>query len=145
MCAVRNTPLWSALLRERGLKSTPARTGILDVLNRVQKPLTVEQIGEKLKKLSLDTVTLYRAVKQLTDAGLLRHVDFHHGHAHYELKDVKSDHHHIVCTECHTVEDFTGCDFSDLAKHALAQTKSFRTVVEHSVELFGICKKCEKK
>lgn len=136
---------WGAALHAQGLKKTPARTGILDVLNRVQKPLTVEQIGEKLRKLSLDTVTLYRAVKQLTDAGLLRHVDFHHGHAHYELNDPKKDHHHIICTECHAVEDFTACDFSDLAKRALAQTKNFRRVNEHSFELFGICKKCEKK
>ncbi len=139
-----HTKPWSAQLRSQGLKSTPARIAILDVLSRVQTPLTVEQIGEKLKKFCLDTVTLYRAAKQLTEAGLLRHVDFRHGHAHYELKDQVHDHHHIICTKCHTVEDFTGCDFSDLVKRARSQTKKFRIIHEHSLELFGICKKCEK-
>lgn len=136
---------WSEVLRERGLKSTPARTAILTVLAAAKKPLTVEQIGKKIKKGTSDTVTLYRTVQRLTDAGLLRYIDFRHGHAHYEVNDSAKDHHHIVCTKCHRVEDFTGCNFSDVTKRALAQTKHFRTVVEHSLELFGVCKQCEKK
>lgn len=136
---------WNAALREQGLKSTSARTAILNILSVAEQPLTVEQIGKKIKKGTSDTVTLYRTVQRLTDAGLLRHIDFRHGHAHYELNDPKRDHHHIVCTKCHAVEDFAGCDFSDLMRRALAQTKNFRTVIEHSLELFGLCKKCEKK
>lgn len=136
---------WSELLKARGLKSTPARNAILTVLSRAKKPLTVEQIGEKLKEVDVDMATLYRTVVRLTDEGLLRHVDFQHGHAHYELKDSQNDHHHIICTKCHMVEDFIGCDFSDLTRRALSQTKNFKTVSEHSLELFGLCKKCEKK
>jgi Fe2+ or Zn2+ uptake regulation protein len=48
---------WRTALRAKGLKSTPARVAILEASSRAQKPLTVEQIGEKVKKLSLDTVT----------------------------------------------------------------------------------------
>lgn len=136
---------WSDVLRERGLKSTPARTAILNILAAAKQPLTVEQIGKKIKKGTSDTVTLYRTVQRLTGVGLLRYIDFHHGHAHYEFNDPKRDHHHIICTACHAVEDFTGCDFSDVAKRVLSQTKNFRTIVEHSLELFGLCKKCEKK
>lgn len=136
--------VWNTTLRERGLKSTPARTAILGILAVTKKPLTVEQIREKVKREKIDTVTLYRTVQRLTNVGLVRHIDFRHGHAHYELKDQKRDHHHIICTKCHTVEDFTGCDFSDVTKRALSQTKNFRTIVEHSLELFGVCKKCEK-
>lgn len=136
---------WSEALRERGLKCTPARVAVLVALSGVKKPLTVEQIHEKIKREKMDTVTLYRTVQRLTKAGLVRHIDFRHGHAHYELNDSKRDHHHIICTKCRAVEDFTGCDFSDVTKRALSQTKNFRTIVEHSLELFGICKKCEKK
>lgn len=136
--------IWSEALRERGLKSTPARMAILNILAGAKKPLTVEQIGKKIKQIRLDTVTLYRTVSRLTHVGMVRHIDFRHGHAHYELNDPKRDHHHIICTKCHAVEDFTGCDFSDITRRALSQTKNFRTIAEHSLELFGLCKKCEK-
>lgn len=136
---------WSEILREQGLKCTPARVAVLVALSGVKKPLTVEEIGQKVKRQKIDTVTLYRTVQRLTNAGLVRRIDFRHGHAHYELNDAKRDHHHIICTKCHAVEDFAGCDFSDLTRRALSQTKNFRMILEHSLELFGLCKKCEKK
>lgn len=130
------------ILRDAGFRSTEGRLALLSALKRAHKPLPVEmlarQIGERL-----DEANVYRALESFTEVGITRRVDLQHGHAHYELKD-EHDHHHIVCTSCDKVEDFTGCEYEKLAGKALRQTREFAKVTNHSLELFGLCNTCAK-
>jgi len=133
-----------ALLRSAGFKATPGRLALLETLAKAKKPLPVDDILASMKRVSPDPATVYRALKELKDAGVIRHVDFQHGHAHYELGG-QTDHHHLVCIKCEKVEDFTGCDFEAIRKAALRQSKEFKEVKEHALELFGLCKSCSRK
>ena len=128
------------LLRDAGFRSTEGRLALLSALKRSQKPLSVETLARQLKS-RLDEVNVYRALEAFTVAGIARHVDLQHGHAHYEFAR-GDDHHHIVCTSCQKVEDFTGCEYEKLVGNALRQPRAFSKVRSHSLELFGLCTSC---
>lgn len=133
-----------SLLRRHGFKATPKRVALLEALRDAKSPLKTDDILEKLKRTPLDQATLYRALKELKEANIVRQIDFQHGHAHYELAG-KDDHHHLVCIRCKKVENFTGCGIEAVVKRIAKQSKGFGEITQHSLELFGVCKECEKK
>lgn len=133
----------TSILRQAKFKATPGRIELLSVLMLAGRPLSVEQIIKKLSKQSLNSATVYRAVSELKNGGLLRQIDFQHGHAHYELGSLP-DHHHIVCQKCGRVEELLNCHLQPLINIALHQTKNFKSISQHTFELFGICKSCNK-
>lgn len=133
------------LLSSRGLKATNQRIEVLYILAKNRKPLTLKDILSKIKGESAHEVTVYRMISSFKDSGIVKQIDFQDSVPYFELVDEKHDHHHIVCTSCKKVSDFTGCGSSDLIKNALSQNRDFAIINSHSFELFGICKKCSKK
>ncbi len=129
----------AALLKTAGFRVTHGALAVLEVLSGSSRPLTVQDIEKKLGK-NLNTATVYRMLERLKKAGIIRHVDFLHGHAHYEMND--KDHHHLVCSICTTVEELEGCMIEDLERKVAKSSKTFLSVTGHSLEFFGVCKKC---
>lgn len=132
----------TSLIRQAGFKATPAILAIVSVLQHAKKPLTVQEIVEKLTQ-KRDKVTVYRILEKLKEKGIVRHVDFQHGHAHYELND--DDHHHIICTVCGKVEELKECSLENMMQNVIKESTLFAKVIGHSMEFFGICKACIKK
>ena len=130
------------ILRSAGYKVTPARLALLTLLRENNKPMSPQTIVEKLSK-EIDQATIYRILKNLKDANIIRQVDFQHGHAHYELRDT-SDHHHVICKKCGRAEDIKGCDISSWQGSVLRQTKSFSEIDHHSLEFYGLCTICKR-
>ncbi len=133
--------LVATLLRSASLRATNHRIAVLTQMNTAHTPLSVEEIHSALKHTSIDRVTIYRTLQSFATAHLVREVDLKRGHVLYELYD-DHDHHHLVCTTCGKTEDFTGCDIESLASRALRYSKSFTSITEHSLELFGTCTSC---
>ena len=130
---------FSNALKGGGLKNTPARNAILGVFSTYCHPMNAELISNKLKKSDINLVTIYRTLESLEEVGILKRVDLHKKATYYELSD--RHHHHLICTKCGTVESFEMCDIRDLTRKAL-KGSGFQTVSNHSLELFGMCKKC---
>lgn len=131
------------ILLQIGSKNTPNRRAVLDVFFHETKPLSIKDIQKKIKdKITLDQVTLYRIITFFIEKGIIKQIDFGHGQAYYEIIDHKNDHHHIICTSCHKVVDFVGCDSAAIIEKVMKQTKDFATISHHSFELFGLCISC---
>ena len=94
------------ILRSAKLKKTTPRIAILKVLSKTKHPETTQEIYKKLKKTGIDLTTLYRTLASFEKSGLVRKVDLHKDTIYYESN--LSHHHHIICTVCHKVVDFTG-------------------------------------
>jgi len=133
---------FKTVLRTAGFRATPARLTLLATLSRARKPLSVQALTKRLKGEHIDQVTVYRTLRVFADMGIVRHVDLRHSHAHFEL--TTDHHHHLVCTHCGALEDFTACHMDPLISRILKGSKRFAGVRQHSLELFGICKKCSK-
>jgi Fur family transcriptional regulator, ferric uptake regulator len=132
------------ILKNKSLKVTSKRTAILNVLVTSKLPLTIVAITDLLPTgIQVDTVTIYRTMQTLVEAGMVREYALKKGVTHYEYKNGHS-HHHLVCTDCGVIEDFTICAANDISKQVLTASKKFRVITSHNFELFGLCKVCSK-
>lgn len=126
-------------LKEAEVKATPARLEIIKKLASVRKPVSVDQLAKLAP--SVDLATVYRAVNALTECGILKKVNLQSGQAFFELSG--GHHHHLVCSNCGSVRDFGGCGVSGLERK-IRKTGFFSKLNGHSLEFFGICRKCDK-
>jgi len=133
----------AAMLRKSGHKATPGRLSLLLVLAKADRPLAIHDIIDASKK-GLNQATIYRALESLLDAGIVRRVDMQHAHAHYELSEGAKHHHHLICKRCGRVEDVEHCDERTIEQAVLKKSKAFASIQTHSLEFFGLCKKCSK-
>ena len=112
------------ILKEKGLKITPARLEILGIFENSKLPLDAQGIYMQLKKLrkakNVDEVTVYRNLTKLEEDGILKRVNLRKDAIYYEL-NIDDHHHHIVCTDCGKLEDFELCDMDILTKKIIAK------------------------
>jgi len=130
------------MLQEAEMRVTDHRLAVLGAVAKAKQPITVYELSEILrKKDSIDQATVYRNLSSLHEAGLLRRLDFNHGHAHYELETGRSSH-QLVCQSCETIEKIEGVSIDDAVKKMFKKSKKFKNTTSHSIEIYGSCKKC---
>lgn len=95
----------AARLRAAGLKVTAPRLAVLDALSahgHHDAETVFARVRTELPTTSLQAV--YGVLAALTGAGLLRRIEPAGSPALYESR-IGDNHHHLVCTKCHTVAD----------------------------------------
>ena len=130
------TDLFTDILHKAGIKATCARMEICDALTKEKYPVSIKVLGKKVN--TPDQSTLYRSLKTLVYKGLVREILIHKAEARYEIAFGRSHHHHIVCTDCGTIDDINICPPSLPA----GTSKRFSRITGHSLEFFGVCKTC---
>lgn len=133
---------YETLLRTHGLRATIQRVALVREMDRADRPLGIGELQERVSTGSIDTVTFYRILEALTEAGLVRKVNLRHGHMDYELVRSEDHHHHMVCTKCGTIESFDWCPDTRLRASILKKTKHFSSIDDHALEFFGVCDQC---
>lgn len=145
-------PWWHGRFRGCGYRLTVPRQVILEVLNRTEKHLSTEDVYLQVKKIypNIGLTTVYRTLELLVQLGLIFKFDFGDGRARYELSEGPKGtrhHHHLVCTDCGRVIDYT--DFIDDEIELLNQTekglsKKFNfKITNHLIQFYGLCDKCK--
>ncbi len=130
------------MIKEAGLRVTAHRVLVLQTIAKVREPVTVYKLVEDVrKKENIDQATVYRNLNSLHEAGILRRLDFNHGHAHYELETGRASY-QVVCGKCETIEKIEGVSMEDTVKKMLRKTRKFKTTTTHSLEIYGLCKSC---
>lgn len=132
------------LLRLRGYKITPQRRAILRVIVDSQEHLTPADIYERAHKEhpGIGLVTVYRTLDILDELGLICEVHAEDGRLSYLLTRPSEHHHHLICSDCGKVVDFTGCRLGELEKR-LSRETGFE-VESHLLEFMGCCPSCQK-
>lgn len=132
------------LIKEKGMKATPARCAILNAFLEGGRPMNADAIALKTASDDINLVTIYRTISTFEKAGIVKKVDFRKGSEYYELAHGSHHHHHLICKGCETVESFDFCIAPEISKKILKSSKKFTSVSDHAFELFGYCKKCAK-
>lgn len=130
-----------AILKKSGIKVTKSRMAVLTVLQSTDYPLDALKIFDvlKSKKIKIDPATVYRILERLLSVGVVKQVDFREGKLRYELA---GDHHpHLVCQVCGDIKPYHGQYIVEMKKEILNNHKFM--VKDHTLEFFGICKKCQ--
>ncbi|MDE2188477.1 MAG: transcriptional repressor [Patescibacteria group bacterium] len=127
------------------LRATKPRLMVVELLSREKIPLSVEQIFKKLNSKGA-LATTYRTLEHLSRAGLVSKIqNINKAHALYEIDFGRKHHHHATCTACGFIEDVSNCDSHKLDTDARIHLKKFSLIQNHSLEFFGLCRKCEAK
>ena len=123
----RGSPFWwHGRFKGCGYKITVGREAILEVLSKANKHLSAEDIYLKVHSIypAIGLTTVYRTLEILVDVGFVQKFDFGDGRARYELAESEkgeNHHHHLVCTNCNRVIDYT--DFIDQEVKLLNETE----------------------
>lgn len=132
------------MFNEVGLRNTDQRSAVIDFLKQAKKPVAVQELVAALQG-SVNKVTIYRMLKQFVDSGLVRQLELGGRAKYYEFDPGNDDHHHLICESCGMIEEVEACHVEDVEKEVLKYTKNFKTVSRHSLEFYGLCKKCAQK
>ena len=135
----------SSVLKQHNYKLTPQRRAVLKVLSSSQEHLTPAEIYDmvRLERPGVSLVTIYRALHVLTGLGLICEVHAGGNCRRYLIRRQAKHHHHLICSSCGAVVDFTGCDLSQLGKR-LSRETGFE-IKTHLLEFLGRCRDCQTK
>lgn len=136
-----------AKLREAGLRKTPVRISVLELLDRAGRPMSVPQILAKLK--GVDTVTVYRTLSTFVTKRLAHRVRGEDRTWMYALggrgdgpgRPSPHQHPHFVCDECGKVECLEQSEIPRSFVQSLGVGEAY-TVTYPEVVLHGLCPKC---
>ncbi len=126
--------------RQEGLKITPQRIAVYEILLGSKSHPTVEEIYEEVKKRYpfVSLATVYRTVETLEQVGLAKKVCYWGSSARYDANT--DDHHHIICVGCGAIRDI----YIDRDLDIPHEVDGFR-ISGYSVNVYGLCPDCRQK
>jgi Fe2+ or Zn2+ uptake regulation protein len=129
------------LFRQRGLRITPQRRAIFELLSENDRHPTADEIYQAVLSVMPDVsrTTVYNTLHELVALGELTAVeDLSAGGTRYDTNS--SRHHHLFCMRCHTLVDISP-DLADV-ELPLEETAGYR-IVRSQVTFYGICPDCQ--
>jgi Fur family ferric uptake transcriptional regulator len=124
----RNTRQRQVILEElRKLISHPTAAGLYEIVRR------------RLPRISLGTV--YRNLELLAEMGTIQKLELAGAQARFDGNPGR--HHHVRCTCCGRVDDFSGAPL-DLAKLRHNDSSGYR-LLAYRLELMGVCPRCREQ
>jgi Fur family transcriptional regulator, ferric uptake regulator len=146
MSTATQTP-WSehalAALQSAGFRRGGARTAVIEALAEQQCAVTAFELEDELRrrKAGVARASIYRALEQLEQLGLLQRLEVCRGTAGYERVEPDGEHHHhAICRDCGRMIPFEDASL-ERAIDKVAGRMSF-DVSEHDVVLRGLCERC---
>ena len=128
-------------LRAAGLRATPGRLAVLDVLSRYPHS-NAEAINRMLvpRLAHISVQSVHNILGDLTRAGLIGRIEPAGSAALYERR-IGDNHHHVVCTSCAMVTDID-CVHGKAPCLTPSSTNGF-AINTAEVTFWGICPACQ--
>ena len=128
-------------LRSRGLRWTPQRRIVLEVLDDMDGHVTGAELVESCRAVDPATTpsTVYRTLDVLEELGIVAHSHGREGREEYHVRPA-ANHGHLRCTACGTTWDLSEPEVRDLAA-GLFERRRFEVALEH-LTVEGRCAAC---
>ncbi|MGE0266892.1 MAG: Fur family transcriptional regulator [Candidatus Omnitrophota bacterium] len=135
---------FSNYLRNSSLRMTQGRQEVFDEVMQTHGHFSAEELvkycGRHQRKVS--RATIYRSLKELREAGVIRETAFGEKHNHYEHVYDEKLHHHARCIRCGTFIELT--DLGEEQRYlSQLETQGFK-IIGHELHFYGFCKNCQK-
>ena len=124
-------------LEMRGHRVTTSRRAVVEAALAMPSHFAPEELLQRLPQVGRATV--FRTLRLLLDLNVVCRVLMEDGSLRYRLS-TRGHHHHLVCTKCGRVEDFTRCDVPSLVDE-LARSTEY-DIEGHWLEVYGRCSSC---
>ena len=121
-----------------------SREEIIDIFFEMHGHLSVEDVWSRVRQDDprVSVATVYRTMKLLSESGLAHARNFGDGQTRYEPAVGREHHDHLICTRCGAIIEFEN-DQIERMQDAVARRHGFK-VTSHKMELYGLCKSCQK-
>lgn len=137
-----NDPLahtYAPTLQKAGLKVTLPRLLILRAFdNSTERHLNADDVYALLRQEGVDIglATVYRALTQFSDAGILEKHNFEGGKSVFELNP-GTHHDHLICLICGHIVEFVDAEIEGRQK-AVADAHGY-AISGHALAIYGVC------
>jgi Fe2+ or Zn2+ uptake regulation protein len=129
------------MFKEKGIRVTPQRLAVYNILCKGRNHLTADDIYEKIK-LQLPAVslaTVYTVLELLKEKELVREIRISFDRSQFEARI--DSHHHFMCRDCKKIFDIDIHPCPTLEKREIDGHK----IEELQGYFYGLCKECRKK
>ncbi len=133
--------IFDQYLIEKKHRKTPERYNILEEIYAHEGHFNAETLYNMMQdRYRVSLATIYNTLELLLDCSLIVKHQFGEQVAQYEKTFGAAIHHHLVCTKCGKVKEF-----SDKNIRTAIQSKKFSGFIptHYSLYLYGMCKKCK--
>ena len=130
-------------MREKGLKVTPQRLAVIDVLiekNLLHPSARVIYDAAKRRTSGLSLSTVYLTLNELSKHGIIKTLEFDKMENRYEGN--LTDHINLICKQCHGITDYRIPVVID-SREVTRKTKFW--ITDTRLEYYGYCQKCREK
>ena len=126
------------ILAENGLRITPQRIAVLDIILNLSNHPTAEEISEymRINYPHVPMGTVYKILDVLVQKNIVSRVKTDDGVIHYD--PVPEKHHHLYCADSNQIEDYFDNDLNKLLENYFTkkQIPDF-TVQDVRVQILG--------
>jgi Fe2+ or Zn2+ uptake regulation protein len=132
----------AGMLRQKGYRLTPQRHAVLKAVAGSHDHLTPSEIYALVRQEhpTIGLTTVYRVINLLSELKLICRVSLSGDSQSYLMRRPMEHHHHLVCSQCGRVVDFTNCDLSQLEQQLSRDTRF--DIEGHILEVYGKCPDC---
>ena len=129
------------LLRARGMRWTPQRRTLIEVLARVDGHMTGAELVERCRQADPTTTpsTVYRTLDVLEELGLVRHGHGADGREEFHVLP-RTTHGHLHCSACGQVVELSPAEAASMVR-ALRRNHGFEADLSH-ITIVGRCAAC---
>lgn len=131
-------------LRDSGLRLTPQRVAVCEILAASRSHPTAYEIYRRLRRRfpTISLATVYKTLDVLVRLGLVSALgDAGDGMVHYDGDP--EPHINLICLSCHRVQDLEGVDVRDLDQQVMA--RSGYALRGARLVYYGLCPECQRK
>jgi Fur family ferric uptake transcriptional regulator len=133
-----------AALADAGYRRGGARTAVVEALAGHDCAVTALDLEDEMRrgKPAVGRASVYRALEQLEQLGLVQRIEVCRGTAGYERVDPTGHHHHhAICRDCGRMVPFEDRALERALEQVAGEMPGF-AVAEHDVVLRGVCERC---
>ncbi len=130
------------LFKNTGLKKTKNRVLIYEELEKIDYPITADELYEILKAENVDLSTIYRTMNSFVEAGIVKK-EVNEQKENVFLLIRNEENHILVCTSCHKKVKLEGCPYHKVNEEI--EKKTGFIVQDQNVEIYGLCPECQNK
>jgi Fur family ferric uptake transcriptional regulator len=138
-------PKFVATLRERGLRVTPQRRVVAEVLEEAEDHIDAETLFQRGRRRNpaIHRATVYRALRLFKRLGLVDELDLMHVSGEQHFYEIRPSlfHIHLVCVECGGVEEPGGVFWQQVRKR-VEKESGFKPEGAR-LEMSGRCARCQ--
>ena len=132
------------LFEQENIDHLDERMTVVETFLQTEQHISEQELDEIIKKknLSLNHALIADTLDLMCRYGFAHKHQFDNGVLRYEHRHIGQHHDHMICTKCNQIIEFQNNQIENLQLQVAAQ-HGFH-MLQHKMEIYGICKNCLK-